>query len=267
VDDSAEIERMLSSSRPAVPVPGLASPNSSSSSSRPATPLSPRPKLSDTLNQVMFSPKRPRSGQAHPVTRVVAPQSKSQGGLARHAPQVPRKTSAVARASIVAVVDDDEIPLSKSPSSPHNPYKHIYQQSLSYAIPPEPEKDVPVLSHQENPSKFTRMARGLAKEILDEQHRQHRDDDRPAFAQSTLREKKNTTKTDNNKVPLRSVLSELHDPPVQAYMVPVKTGLTPLKSKVYLPDVTGLTHVVASPAKFGAEYLGYELQDDELDGE
>lgn len=170
------------------------------------------------------------------------------------------------KASVVAVVDEDEV---LTPRSKNDSYSRIYQQSLSYVTPMEPEVKVfpptPPSSDQQPPSKFTRMARGLAKEIQVERNRPQPQDERPVFAQSTLREKKTYTRTDSNKVPLRSVLTELHESPARGRAIPVKTR-SPMKGKVYLPDVTDLTNVIASPAKVGQEYLGYELKDDELDG-
>ncbi|KAI0689700.1 hypothetical protein BC835DRAFT_1308236 [Cytidiella melzeri] len=264
VDDSAELERVLPTRRPAAPVPGLRSPSSCSSSSRPATPLSPRPKLSDTLHQVAFSPKRPRNGQSHALTRAISTQSRSQAAVVRHVPQPTRKALSATRASVVAVVDEDDMPTPKSRTKSDNSYSRIYQQSLSYAAPIEPEVNVlpPTPPNAENTSKFTRLARGLAKELEDEQSRRHSEDERPAFAQSTVREKKSSARTDVNKVPLRSVLSDLQDRPAQVYAVPSRTTRTPMKGKLYLPDVTGLTNIVASPAKFGPDYLGYEVKDD-----
>ncbi|KAI0086584.1 hypothetical protein BDY19DRAFT_960654 [Irpex rosettiformis] len=267
VDDSIEIERVLSTSRPYAPVPGLHSSGSSTSSSRPATPLSPRPKLSDTLHHVAFSPKRPRNGLSHAAMRTAISQSKSRAAPNRPAPPAPRRSSGITKASVVAVVDEDEVPTPKSLSK-NNSYSRVYQQSLSYVVPAEPEVNVfpptPTNSDQQPPSKFTRMARGLAKEIQLERNRLPAEEERPPFAQSTLREKKNHARTDSNKIPLRSVLAELQDPPAQARMVPSKVR-TPMKTKVYLPDITGLTNVVASPAKFDQDYLGYDLKDDELD--
>lgn len=171
-------------------------------------------------------------------------------------------------------VDDEMTPRSKSKkeSNTSSSYSRIYQQSLSYAAAPTVEPEVNVLPPTppgvENTSKFSRMARGLAKEIDVEQERIWQHDERPpTFAQSTLKDKK---KTDNNCVPLRSVVSELKDP-VKVYAgggVKSVSTRTPVKGKVYLPDMTGLTSVVASPAKFGSEYLGYETGEDmEIDGE
>ncbi len=258
VDDSAEIERVLSTSRPAAPIPEFRSSSSTSSSSRPSTPMSPRPKLSDTLHHIAFSPKRPRNGQTQAVTRAAASQPRSKA--TQQASRPPRRSSGVTRASVVAVVDEDEddVATPRSRGRGNNSYSRIYQQSLSYVAPVEPEVNVfpPTPTESDRiPSKFTKMARGLAKEIHAERNRPSAEEDRPAFAHSTVREK-NRTRTDSNKVPLRSVLTDLQEQPVQA--LPVRTSRTPMRAKVYLPDVTGLTNIVASPAKkLGQDYLGY----------
>ena len=63
VDDTAELDRVLQTGQTPVSVPPLRSPGSSSTSSD-SHPASPRPKLSDTLLRVGFSPKRPRNAQS-----------------------------------------------------------------------------------------------------------------------------------------------------------------------------------------------------------
>ncbi|KAI0345710.1 hypothetical protein BDW22DRAFT_1353291 [Trametopsis cervina] len=259
VDDSAEVEKVFLGNRGSISVPAPRSSSSASGSSRPATPLSPRPKLSDALHQVAFSPKRPRSGQVQTIKQGSA---RPQTSLARHLPPTSKKPHGTA---MTTITDEDDVPTPKSRSKSNTSLSRIYQQSLSYAAPIEPEVNVlpPTPPSEENTSKFTRLARGLAKEIEDEQSRQSTTEGKPAYAQSTLREKH--SRTDSNKVPLRSVLSDLQDPRVQG---PARTAgaRTPLKGKVYLPDMTGLTSVVTSPAKFGPDYLGYESKsDNELD--
>ena len=104
------------------------------------------------------------------------------------------------------------------------------------------------------------MARGLAKDI-DKQGQ--RDNER--LEQGEVPDVKGT-RTDSNKIPLRSIISELQDP-----QVPLRTDQLPSpcsRKKVQLPDITGLTSIVASPAKPGLEYVPYHAKDTvELDGE
>ncbi|PSS06838.1 hypothetical protein PHLCEN_2v3557 [Hermanssonia centrifuga] len=206
VDDSADLD--LTNRQ----VAALRSSSSSSSSSRPNTPLSPRPKLSDALHSVSFSPKRPRNVQ--PIA------SKPPR------PRVPRKPS-------VTVVQDDDAPRAHNSS---------YQQSLSYAAPMEPEVNVhpPTPPTAENTSRFTRMARGLTRELEAEQTRFHPPDVAPT-AQSTIRKPAKPRQ-------LREQKSHV-----------VKT---PFRDRVHLPDVTGLTSAIASPGRIDWQYLGYDAKDD-----
>lgn len=128
-DDTEQLDRVLNTGRHAPHI--LRSPLASSSSSSSSS--SPRPKLSDALHNVAFSPKRPRSVQ--PFV----------------SPRAPRNPS--------------RRPVSPSPGkvnfdvpTPRPRAKASSQFSLSV-----PSSD--------NNSKFTKLARGIAREIESEQKR------------------------------------------------------------------------------------------------
>lgn len=250
VDDSAELDQVLQTGHAPIPASGLRSPSSASSSSRPNTPMSPRPKLSDALNHVSFSPKRPRRPQS-PLIQL-APTTKPRA--------VSSRLKSSARSHPIATVDSDEedkVPTPRSRNKRDISYSYT-QQSLSYA---QPEVNVlpPTPPSPEHSSKFTKMARGLAQEIEYEQSREGARRDLPVVAQSTVRERKQPKTA---KVPLRSVVSELQDHNRNVgSRTPYKNG------KIYLPDMTGLTSAIASPMKLGVEYKTYVGRDDrEIDG-
>lgn len=226
--------------------------------------MSPRPKLSDALHQVAFSPKRPRnmpSPAAHRTASAHAQGARARAASARH-PQ--RSVSTRARAATVHSDPEDENPTPRSRSKMNNSQSHVaFAQSLSYAnIEPEVNVLPPTPPNEESASRFTRMARGLAREIEEQsRHDAHRRDRDREMAQNTVRRPSR-----GNRVPLRSVVSELQDNPPPR---PRSAGSrTPHRSgRVYLPDVTGLTSAVASPAKLGLDYRSYDARDDrEIDG-
>lgn len=212
--------------------------------------MSPRPKLSDALNYVSFSPKRPRRPQSPHIQ--IPTTAKPRAASSR------LKSSSVRAAPVATVESDDEdkAPTPRSRAKGNVSFSYT-QQSLSYA---QPEVNIlpPTPPTTEPASKFTKMARGLAQEIEYEQNREAARRDIPVVAQSTVRGERKSTK--GAKVPLRSVVSELQD----------KNGAsrTPHRSgKIHLPDVTGLTSAIASPMKLGMEYKAYNPREDrEIDG-
>ncbi|KIP08976.1 hypothetical protein PHLGIDRAFT_126688 [Phlebiopsis gigantea 11061_1 CR5-6] len=245
VDNSAELDHVLQTGQATIPASGLRSPSSTSSSSRPNTPMSPRPKLSDALNYVSFSPKRPRRPQSPQIQVSTAAKPRAVSS---------RPKSSSMRTAPVATVDsddEDKVPTPRSRNKGNVSFSY-HQQSLSYA---QPEVNVlpPTPPTAEPASKFTKMARGLAQEIEYEQNRETARRDIPVVAQSTVRGERKSTK--NVKIPLRSVVSELHDRSVGS-RTPHRSG------KIYLPDVTGLTSVIASPMKLGVEYKAYAPRED-----
>ena len=205
VDSTAELDRILESGH--APPPSLqsrslrvASPVSSASSStneevngvQPHP--SPRPKLTDHLRHVSFSPKRPRNAQS--------------GASNLPTPRPARKPSAFP----------------------------------SYASSPaQPEVRLHPATPSTNGSKFTRMARGINKEL-------------EATQQLVLEQQ---SLVDRN--PFHDVANQ-SEPATASFRRPTprKSSMRDTsKGKVYLPDVTALTNAVNSPARSGAEYYSY----------
>jgi hypothetical protein len=222
VDSTAELDRVLQSGY----APGFGShpshvhsPLHSSSSSSASDSETPRPKITDALRRVSFSPKRPRSAQSNhsdrhhvassPLARLNPLPNPNAGVLPNIATPRPGKRS--------------NILLSHSPTAP-NPEVRLQ--------PPTPSTVG---------SRFTKMARGLAKEIEEEKYaHNHAESSRPS---ASVRDKNpfDTRRLSSGKLPSRS-------------------QQTP-RGKVHLPDVTGLTSAVESPAKLGLEYHPYRGED------
>ncbi|EKM49207.1 uncharacterized protein PHACADRAFT_179304 [Phanerochaete carnosa HHB-10118-sp] len=243
VDDSAELDEVFQAGCAPIPTASIRSPSTASSSSRPNTPLSPRPKLSDALSHVAFSPKRPRRPQS-PAIHAPAP-CKGRSAIARQT-KIP-----LTRRQVATIESDpeDNVPTPRSRS--RGSYVH---QSLSYA-PLEPEVNIlpPTPPGDENTNaKFVNVARGLAKEFESHQG---------AIAQSTMRDRKNAK---NAKMSLKNVMSDLQEQRPTHTSVPRGAAVrTPYKNgKLYLPDVTGITSAVGSPMKLGMEYQGYNGKED-----
>ncbi|TCD64523.1 hypothetical protein EIP91_003990 [Steccherinum ochraceum] len=178
VDDTAEIDQLFHTS-------GLQSPPLSAGSASPGQNdaiKSPRPKLSDALHRVTFSPKRPRSAQATP----------------RSARSAKRNDPSFSVASASA--------------------RDRTHQSLSYATIRPPLVDEPTVNVlPPTPSPQTKG--------------------RP------------DTERNHPKYPTSRV-------PSKAKVYPASKSFS--KSKVHLPDVTGLTSAVGSPSKLGIGYFAYE---------
>ncbi|KAI0350352.1 hypothetical protein OH77DRAFT_1489227 [Trametes cingulata] len=254
VDDTAELDRVLQSGHaPPATIRSARSSASSSSSSDTTEPLSPqpqyesRPRLSDALSHVGFSPKRPRSAQALPSPRMAA--------LA-----MPTRSPTPDRTSLSRHLPRSSSPHALPASTPR--IQRRTNQSLSYAQPSfsagplEPEVNVhpatPSVKERDQSSKFTNLARGLAREIEEEADAVLRGDARQdatprAYQHSTIASK-----------PRRQ-----RSPPREREMMNEKTErsvhpATPFKQRVHLPDVTGLTSAIASPAKVDVEFYGYD---------
>jgi hypothetical protein len=106
-------------------------------------------------------------------------------------------------------------------------------------------------------SKFTKMARGLARDIEDEQKImwaaavRNGGGEANSLAQSTVHARKGKSRGGGGeRNPFHDIGNTLN------LNVRDRTG-TPMGLKVHLPDVTGLTSAVASPAKNGQDYYKY----------
>ena len=141
IDDSAHLDRVLRTGHapPRTLNASLRSPLPSSSSSSSDSPhqSTRRPKLSDGLSRATFSPKRPRNPQAF-----VSPRAERSGGTRNRISHSPGRVSF-----------DIPTPRVKSHSKIH-PQVNVQ--------PPTPSNAS---------SKFTKMAKGLAREIENERER------------------------------------------------------------------------------------------------
>ncbi|KAI0819182.1 hypothetical protein BC628DRAFT_1333636 [Trametes gibbosa] len=250
VDDTAELDRVLQSGHAAPgAIRSARSSTSSSSSSDTTEPLSPqpqfdsRPRLSDALSHIAFSPKRPRSAQTLPSPRIASlsmptrSPTPDHNSLSRH---LPRSAS----------------PNALPASTPR--IQRRMNQSLSYAQPsfsqgpmePEVNLQPATPSLREPSSKFTNLARGLAREIEEEadaalRSNAHQDGTPKAHYRSTYPSKSKRQRSSLQGKPEDKSEKTLHP-------------TTPFKQRVHLPDVTGLTSAIASPAKVDVEFYGYD---------
>jgi hypothetical protein len=208
---------------------GLRSPLASSSSSvsdSPPRQLSRRSRLADGLSQATFYPKRPWNPQ--PFVSPHAERSNSTRNAISHSP---------GRVSF-----DIPTPRPKSHSRVH---PHVNVQ------PPTPSN---------TSSKFTKMAKRLAKDIENERERlQNRieEDAVPTPSREKSRSKGN------------SALRSRFRLGAQFFLVFAAMGRKGIvkpspKSRVYLPDVTGLTSVVESPARVRLDYHRVNPADREI---
>jgi HAMP domain-containing protein len=231
VDTTAELNRLLDSGHAQPPMPSIrsrsvrltspGSPGSSSTSDStgPAQQTS-RPRLTDHLRHVSFSPSRPRSAQGF------------------------NPTSPIARSGhrVAAEMTDK----SMNVPTPRPSKRSIIQASLPAEVrihPPTPSTAG---------SKFTRMAKGITKDIEATQqqilsNRLASSSSRPASAPPVE----------------RNPFHDEHDTVSTRPRMPAsrKSSLRDTtKSRIYLPDVTGLTNAVESPLRPGANYYPYKAE-------
>ena len=230
VDSTAELDRLLESGHAHPPMPSIrsrsvritspASPASSSSldSSVGPAPPTPRPRLTDHLRHVSFSPSRPRS------------------------PQNFNPTSPISRSSHRMAAELSN----KSMNMPTpRPTKRISQALFPGEVrvhPPTPSSAG---------SRFTRMAKGITKDI-------------EATQRQTLSSKLASASRPASAPPTER--NPFHDEPGAVSPHPRmstsrKSSLRDAtRSRIYLPDVTGLTNAVESPLKPGAKYYPYKTE-------
>jgi len=174
VDSTAELDQILSAPRVKVAARRVRSPysdQSTSSSSEPDTPdpTSTKPKLSDALSHLTFSPKRPRSpalqhrpaSPAHVHGLIPGGPSTSNQPTSRHPPRPHRET---ARPSSLRV---SHVDAREGEPTPRPRKVHLLPQPITSdnaLRPPTPSAA---------DSNFTRLAKGLAREIEAEQSRWH----------------------------------------------------------------------------------------------
>ncbi|OSD02411.1 hypothetical protein PYCCODRAFT_1410888 [Trametes coccinea BRFM310] len=252
VDDTAELDRVLQSGHaPPATLRSARSSTSSSSSSDTTEPLSPqpqfesRPRLSDALSHIAFSPKRPRSAQALPSPRIASL-------------NMPTRSPTPDRSSLSRHLPRSSSPNALQASTPR--FQRRTNQSLSYAqpsfsqSPPQPEVNVhpatPSVRERDQSSKFTNLARGIAREIEEEADAVWRDNTRQEATPRGYHHSTVATKPKGQREPLREMWNEKPDKSLHPG--------TPFKQRVHLPDVTGLTSAIASPARVDVEFYGYD---------
>ncbi|KAI6030806.1 hypothetical protein F5J12DRAFT_310419 [Pisolithus orientalis] len=177
-----------------------------------------RPKLAETLQRVGFSPRRPRSLQSS---------FQSPGGvqdtLRRYADASRRSMTPKARKIAAVSFDTTATPIRRHVSQPATVQPQVNVQ------PPTPSTTA---------SNFTKMARGLTRDIRHAQDLSQADNvvdnEHASHPVSTSRQK------DNPYASATDMTGELNH---------VSRASKKARGRVYLPDVTGLTNAVVSPAK------------------
>ncbi|KAK0221898.1 hypothetical protein IW262DRAFT_1296528 [Armillaria fumosa] len=232
VDDTAELDRILASGY--VPPPSLSSrsvrlrsPQSASSPSSDSDGQQSRPKISDALRRVSFSPKRPRS-----------PRGAKDHNVARHMP------SPLRRQPTLPTVERDV--LTPKPRSAKR------ATELSHASPRQPQVRLhpPTPTPTPSGSRFSKMANGITKELDHEIEQGHRHNQSSAADRTTLHEAGNQTRDQSRSMqatPRRSSLRQ-----------PVQMSANASKSRLQLPDVTGLTSAVESPVRGTYQHYAYQ---------
>ena len=160
----------------------------------------PRPKLSETLQRVGFSPRRPRGGQPRAQQHGM-PESTHRSidvnAARRNATPRPRKAT--------VSFDTNATPIRRQVAQPALIQPHVNVQ------PPTPST---------SGSRFTKMARGLTRDVRDAQEQSNQD--HAPVPTTDLNHESRASKKLN-------------------------------RSRLHLPDVTGLTNAVISPAKGNPE--------------
>ena len=251
MDGTAELDQILQSGHEAAAASLAArlrpsGKSTSSGSDSDSSTRSSGPKLTEALHRVAaFSPKRPKSAQP---MRAHSNQNQNQtraAGPSTYAYQ--RSNSSPPQATFNDNEDENGIPTPKPPSK-----RASVQRPEVIVQPPTPSTVG---------SKFTKMAKGLARDIEAEQRSiwgaaiRDGDKEEDIRAQSTVRERKGKSRGGGERNPFSDIGNALNSG------MRNRKG-TPRAPVVHLPDVTGLTSAVASPAKNGLDYYGYEAEEE-----
>ncbi|KZT12216.1 uncharacterized protein LAESUDRAFT_691432 [Laetiporus sulphureus 93-53] len=264
VDDPAGLDKVFLSSHPPIRHEAVRSPISSftsstsesdSGSARHHSPAS-RPKLSDALNAITFSPKRPRSAPTNGSSRpsVNNQRANLQSKRSRSPPQTTYPS---------LFNNERSAPRPNKPTTGLRSPVGLYQTSLSYAQP-DPEVTVqPPTPPPPSSSHFVDMARKLVQEIQTEKRQQaeacaKRSAARAPVVPTTRRDARVATQA-KERGPFKNLVNQAPSRSVHASNVKT-TNVS--KGRIYLPDVTGLTSAVESPAKAGMDYYDYNAMDD-----
>ncbi|KAG8214777.1 hypothetical protein J3R82DRAFT_9913 [Butyriboletus roseoflavus] len=184
-----------------------------------------RPKLSETLQRVGFSPRRPRGGQ--PRTAQHASNGMSESSNRHGVANVPRRNMTPRARKATVSFDTTATPIRRHVSQPVAIQPHLNVQ------PPTPST---------SGSRFTKMARGLVRDVRQAQEQLQRIDAAvPAVAHRPV----------VKDGPNRNVADMAGDLNHES-----RAAKKSSRSRVHLPDVTGLTNAVISPAKGNLDRYG-----------
>ncbi|KAI6166665.1 hypothetical protein EDD17DRAFT_1544980 [Pisolithus thermaeus] len=178
-----------------------------------------RPKLAETLQRVGFSPRRPRSLQSS---------FQSPGGaqdtLRRYADTSRRSMTPKARKISAVSFDTTATPIRRHASQPAAVQPHVNVQ------PPTPSTTT---------SNFTKMARGLTRDVRHAQDLSHAD--YVVNNEHASHPPSNSRQRDIPHASVADASGELNHVS--------RASKKATRGRVHLPDVTGLTNAVVSPAK------------------
>ena len=251
VDSTAELDRILKSGYAAPPSlrSRLGSPLSSASSTASDSEgggngAQARPKLSDHLRHVSFSPKRPRSAQSN-----------------RTASPVPMMSPLAGRAQNESMNAPTPRPSRRSNIFPSYASSPPVQQPDVRVQPPTPSTTGSKLGRS---TKSERLPSSVSRSQQQQGESSHGNNPRPSAPLSREEPERNPFSNIGNQtaeVSFAPSASVRRPTPRRSSMRDTPRG------KVQLPDVTGLTSAVESPAKFGIEYVAYRADDRPRDSE
>jgi len=251
VDSTAELDRILKSGYAAPPSlrSRLGSPLSSASSASDSEGgAQARPKLSDHLRHVSFSPKRPRSAQSN-----------------RTASPVPMMSPLGGRAQNESMNAPTPRPSRKSNIFPSYASSPPVQQPDVRVQPPTPSTTGSKLGR---PTKSERLSSSVSRSQQQQGESSSGNNPRPSAPLSREEPERNPFSNIGNQTAEVSFApsASVRRPTPRKSSMRDNTTQTP-RGKVHLPDVTGLTSAVESPAKFGIEYAAYRADDRPRDSE
>lgn len=265
VDSTAELDRVLQSGYAIPPnhmrIQSPLHSSSSSSSDSENHNITARPKISDSLRKnVTFSPKRPRSAQS------IRSESRP--------PQLGSPLSHSRNRPLFNESGGGSVAEPRSMNAPTPKPKKRTTIFPSHATSPasaQPQLRFQPPTPSDAGSQFSRMARGLTKEIQREQGQQaetRAEGSRniPISNRNHGRDHRNTSVsapgTDRNPFDIANASAFVKQPTPRKASAMKHHVQTP-RGKVHLPDVTGLTSAVESPAKMGIEHDYYPYRADD----
>ena len=251
VDSTAELDRILKSGYAAPPSlrSRLGSPLSSASSAASDSEsggngAQARPKLSDHLRHVSFSPKRPRSAQSN-----------------RTASPVPMMSPLGGRAQNASMNAPTPRPSRRSNIFPSYASSPPVQQPDVRVQPPTPSTTGSKLGRS---TRSDKLSSSISRSQQQQGESSSGNNPRPSVALSREEPERNPFSNIGNQtaeVSFAPSASVRRPTPRRSSMRDTPRG------KVQLPDVTGLTSAVESPAKFGIEYVAYRADNRPRDSE